>query len=459
MKALLERSGPITRAPFLGLGVVLFAVKVALDYALSSAFDQPYSVLYYVSPADAPLMRPGGRETYWLAMWALALPFIAVGVWLTLRRLLDARLPAWLVALFFVPFANILFFLVVAAVPSRPRDASPAASYREPAPGAAPPRGQGVAAVVGGFAGAVVALGMVAISVGLLREYGAALFLGAPTISGLVATLVFSRLHAPKPGGAFMAALIALCLSFLVMFGFAIEGAVCLMMAAPLALIASMIGWGIALAISMMVAEAARPAGASAMALLPLWLLAEVFAPMPAERDRVVTSVIEIDAPPAIVWNRVLAFEELPPPSELLFRAGVSAPIGATIEGTGVGAVRRCRFTTGEFVEPITVWTPEHELGFDVLRQPDPMREVVPWPGPRPPHLDGFFATTHGQFLLEALPGGRTRLRGSTWYTLEVFPRAYWSMWSDSFIHTIHLRVMRQIERLSEEDLAATAPR
>ena len=122
------------------------------------------------------------------------------------------------------------------------------------------------------------------------------------------------------------------------------------------------------------------------------------------------------------------------------------------ISGSGVGAVRRCRFTTGEFVEPITVWRPGRELAFDVADMPDPMHEMTPYDGPRPPHLDGYFATTRGQFLLEPLPGGRTRLRGRTWYELEVYPRAYWSIWADHLIHTIHLRVMRQIVRLSEDD-------
>jgi hypothetical protein len=303
-----------------------------------------------------------------------------------------------------------------------------------------------------GTAGAVVALGMVGISVGLLREYGAALFVGAPTFSAMVATVVFSRLHAPKVPGSLAAALTALWISYLVMVGFAIEGAICLAMAAPLAVGAALVGWGVGLAFARVVADATRSSTPAAMAILPLWLLAEAVMPMPPEPDRMVESVITIDAPPSVVWERVLAFEELPPPTELPFRVGIAAPIGATIEGTGVGAVRRCRFTTGEFVEPITVWDPGLELAFDVLRQPEPMRETTPWLGPRPPHLDGYIRTTRGQFLLEDLGDGKTRLRGRTWYALDLFPRPYWALWADSLIHTIHLRVMHQIERLAETD-------
>jgi hypothetical protein len=456
MSRLSEISKPLGRLPFLAWGVGLFAVKVGLDYAVSHAFGQEFSILYYVSPVDAPLLSPGGRETYWLALWGVALPFIALGVWLTMRRLMDARLPVWLLALFFVPFANIIFFVALATIPSRPADPAPTQSYREAPPKPLPKRKGGAAVVMGAAAGSAVAMGMMGISVGLLGEYGAALFLGAPTLSAFVATLVFARLHEPNVVLSLISAMSALWISFAIMLAFALEGLVCLIMASPLAAIGGVIGWGIAF-LFITLARDIRPrsTGPAALCVLPLWLLAEIITPMPAVEDRAIESVIEIDAPPDVVWNRVIAFEDLPPPTELIFRMGVSSPTGATISGEGVGAVRRCRFTTGEFVEPITVWDEGRELSFDVAQHPDPMREMTPYGGPRPPHLDDYFATTRGQFLLDELPGDRTRLRGRTWYQLHVFPRAYWSLWAGDFIHTIHLRVMRQIARLAEEDHAA----
>ncbi|MGE0786584.1 MAG: DUF805 domain-containing protein [Sandaracinaceae bacterium] len=455
MKALFSRDAPLPRLPFLLAGVVLFAIKIGIDAAVATAFGQAYTVLYYVSPMDAPLLSPGGRETYWLTMWAVALPFIAVGVWLTARRLKDAQLPLWLVALFFVPFANLIFFLAVAAVPSRPQPESAAPpSYRGSAkPPETPPKSAVGPVLMAGATGAVIALGMVGISVGLLEEYGASLFLGAPTLSAFVATLMVGRLYGRHAGYTFLAAMIALWISFLVLIGFALEGLVCLLMATPLAIFAAVVGWLIGY-VMLTVAGNEAPKTASAMFILPLWLIAEVLSPQPDVPEEAVSSVIEIDAPPEVVWPRVLAFEELPPVTELPFRMGVSAPTGAVIEGHGVGAVRRCRFTTGEFIEPITVWDENHELAFSVRQMPDPMHEMTPYDGPRPPHLDGYFRTTRGQFLLEALPGGRTRLTGTTWYELDVFPRAYWRVSAEYLVHTIHLRVMNQIERLSEADLA-----
>jgi hypothetical protein len=55
-----------------------------------------------------------------------------------------------------------------------------------------------------------------------------------------------------------------------------------------------------------------------------------------------------------------------------------------------------------------------------------------------------------GEFRLVALPGERTRLEGSTWYTLSIFPEQYWTVWGEALLHSIHGRVLAHIKRLSE---------
>jgi hypothetical protein len=62
-----------------------------------------------------------------------------------------------------------------------------------------------------------------------------------------------------------------------------------------------------------------------------------------------------------------------------------------------------------------------------------------------PPHRRGFLVSQGGQFLLTPLPGGRTRLEGTTWYRPSMWPVFYWRWWSDDIIHQIHLRVLRYI--------------
>src|SRR5439155_3515396 len=52
-----------------------------------------------------------------------ALPFIWVGLALTVRRLRDAGLPLGLVLLFFVPFVNLVVFLILSVAPPQPERA------------------------------------------------------------------------------------------------------------------------------------------------------------------------------------------------------------------------------------------------------------------------------------------------------------------------------------------------
>jgi uncharacterized protein YndB with AHSA1/START domain len=181
---------------------------------------------------------------------------------------------------------------------------------------------------------------------------------------------------------------------------------------------------------------------------LPLMLLFDLAGPVPALRE--VRTAVEVDAPREVVWRHVVSFPPLPEARELWFRAGIASPIGATIDGVGVGAIRRCDFTTGPFVEPITAWESPSRLAFDVAAQPLPMTELSPWARVFAPHLERALVSRRGEFRLVELPEGRTRLEGSTWYTLDLDPRFYWTRWSDAVIHAIHRRVLGHVKALSE---------
>jgi hypothetical protein len=114
--------------------------------------------------------------------------------------------------------------------------------------------------------------------------------------------------------------------------------------------------------------------------------------------------------------------------------------------------MRYCDFTTGSFVEPITVWEENRRLGFDITAQAPPMREWSPYPEVNPPHLAGYFRATHGEFRLLALPGNRTRLEGRTRYVVDMFPQSYWTLIAGRLVATIHARVLRHIKAVAEEE-------
>jgi len=170
----------------------------------------------------------------------------------------------------------------------------------------------------------------------------------------------------------------------------------------------------------------------------------------PPPRFEVTTSIV-VKASPPQVWQHVVAFAELAPPTDLLFQTGIAYPTRAKLDGQGVGAVRHCVFSTGEFIEPITTWDEPRLLRFDVRNQPPVMNEWSPYKDLRPPHLEHYLVSQRGQFLLTALSDGTTKLEGTTWYENRFWPATYWHLWSDYIIHRIHMHVLAHIKNLAEK--------
>jgi hypothetical protein len=237
----------------------------------------------------------------------------------------------------------------------------------------------------------------------------------------------------------------------LVIVAIAVEGIICVLMAAPLALPLALLGGALGYYFQ---DRYWSPANRPAMLAVIVFVLPSCFFGEHAVAlnppEFAVRSAVVINAPPDQVWTQVIAFAEIPPPQELLFRAGIAYPIRAEISGSGVGATRHCIFSTGPFEEPITVWDQPRLLKFTVTQNPAPLNELSPYKEIHAPHLHGYFISHGGQFLLTELPGGTTRLEGTTWYQHNMWPTTYWRWWSDYVIHRIHMRVLNHIRMQSE---------
>ncbi|WP_116127250.1 SRPBCC family protein [Lewinella sp. IMCC34183] len=289
-----------------------------------------------------------------------------------------------------------------------------------------------------------------------LGSYGLALFALTPLLIGFLAAVVNGYGRTATRVEATVTAFLALGLFTAGLVLFAVEGLICIAMAAPLAVLFTWLG---AVAGH---AAADRHRGGSLLTVgvllvaIPLLSSAERGSPPPAEP---VTTRVVVAAPPERVWREVVAFSPLPEPDEWLFRLGIAYPIDATIAGTGVGAVRHCNFNTGSFVEPVTVWDPPHRLAFDVRQQPVPLREISFWDVDAP-HLHDFFVSRRGEFRLTAREDGTTLLEGTTWYYHDLRPAFYWRWWSNAIVHAIHARVLNHVRSEAEKSPApASAPK
>ena len=451
--------GTVDRRTYTLIGVSALVVKFLVDHVVASSFFHrewmPWSYLFPLGPqVQWSPERTGSDPAFAATMLSIALPFIWLGVTLTVQRLRDAGQPLWLVVLFFVPVVNLIFLLTLCALGSHPRiEQKQAAPWPETKPlDGLIPRSKLGASVVAILVTTVAGLAFTLFSTEALRVYGAGLFVAAPFCLGLFSVLVYGY-HEPRNYASCLAvSLIPLAILGSVLLIVAIEGLICILMAAPFAVALAALGgtMGYSVQLSYWRSKQAPVALSIVLLFAPSFSGVERLAPSPPQTF-VAKSSIEVNAPPEAVWQKVIAFAEIPPPKELIFRAGIAYPIRAEIVGHGVGAERHCVFSTGPFVEPIEVWDEPRLLRFSVRENPAPMREITPYASIEPPHLHGYFVSHQGQFLLIALPGGRTRLEGTTWYTHAIWPEAYWHLWSDYIIHRIHMRVLEHIRVQAEK--------
>ena len=449
-------SGKISRAPFLFWAAALFAVKYNLDrLVLQLVFGRDWSLLsYFGKPMPWPEgLTPARNPKEFALLLALALPFLWMGVALCLRRLRSAGLPLGWAVFFVVPILKWFLFVALALVPEQAQEADASAPASDPDRGwkrwfPVSTFGSATLAVV---LSAALALGATVLSTQLLKQYGWGIFAGAPFCMGFFAALIHGVRSRRGMGESITVAMASVGVAGAVLLALAFEGIICLIMAAPLALILAVIGALVGHAVQVSRWERISPhLYCLPILALPVMFGAERINPDPAPLLRVTTAT-EVNAEPGRVWRHVVSFSQLPPPKEAMFALGIAYPICAEIQGTGVGAVRHCVFSTGPFVEPIEVWDEPRLLKFSVTQNPSPMQEWTPYRDVHPPHLDGFLVSRQGQFLLTPMPGGRTRLEGTTWYHHNLWPAAYWQLWSDYIIHTIHRRVLSHVKELAEE--------
>jgi uncharacterized membrane protein YhaH (DUF805 family) len=457
--------GTISPRSYFGIGFVLTLVKVTLDRIVATTiFGRPWSPLSYAITGEIGGLFSLDRDdqVFYATMLTFALPFLVVGVALTVRRLRDAAWPLWLVALFFAPMPiNIVFFIVLSLAPSRARVESgtvgdiidgPAIAKSTSESKDARPRFAFGWAIASILIPLPVAAAVVYFGTHILRDYGWSLFIGLPFVLPMLSVVIYGAGREITAGQALAIGWLWVLIAVAVMIATAFEGLICIVMMLPLAVPVVILGAIVGYFIVAVGTRRRSDLGKVALvlfALLPTMVGAEHITTPEPLLFTCETSLV-VDATPEKVWGHVVRFSDLDPPSDWLFRSGVAYPIRARIEGSGVGAVRHCEFSTGAFVEPIEVWDEPRRLQFSVTSNPSPMREWNPLFQIHPPHLDGFLVSKRGQFLLTPLPGGKTLLQGSTLYQHGLWPASYWRLWSDPIIHRIHDRVLKHIKTLAE---------
>jgi uncharacterized membrane protein YhaH (DUF805 family) len=450
------------------LGVIKYAIESLGVWLMTGEWFSPVEFVNPWLSSKAPFLVDS--PMIGLAWLLFTIPFVWIAIAMSVRRAADIGISPWIGLLMLVPLVNLAIILLLAVLPTglvlsdlrqsredaqRNRQISQAfqPSNVENATEFTTRSTFGAALLAIGM-GCVTQTGVGMVSVWVLQVYGFILFFSAPVVAGAVAGFIYNFRERNSFWKTVLVILLMNIVSFVVMLLVGLDGAVCLIMAfpllGPLSFAGGLIGATLATA-GLRPGVDERRGMVGTMVIFPFCLALEPFdntSPMYH-----VTTSVDIAAAPEVIWQQVIAFPEIEAPLEWYFRLGIAAPMRASIDGHGVGAIRHCEFTTGEFVEPITAWEPPTRLAFDVTSQPAPIHEWTPYLHLHPPHLDTGFVSRRGEFRVERLPTGMTRLHGTTWYELDVRPRLYWQSLANPVIHSIHRRVLEQIAAGCERDV------
>ncbi len=454
MSRLFSFQGKIRPLPYALLCLALFVSQHLLVAGVLRVFAQPLEPdpWFLVVPLRSLSLRPIvilDRSAGFIEI--LVLVYFLIVAWalssLAFRRAADAGVSEWIAAYAFVPVIQIPVILFLSVIPSRQQaEVAPEADELVPARPTWVPAAQGVIAGIG--------LTLFAVAMGALvfRSYSFGMFVISPFVVGATTGYFANRRSEIDASRTVHLVLCATALGGIALIGFALEGAVCIVMAAPLGILAALAGGargrGIALSTKRSPADTV-----SAVALLSLVFALESAFPPAASFDTSETIVVE--APAELVWRAIVQMAPIDAPPALPFRLGVAYPLGGEIIGEGVGAVRRGEFSTGAAIEQVTEWIAQRKLTFVVLSDVPSMRELSPYEHVHAPHVVGYFRTTSTSFELLPAPGGQTQIVERTSHELKLDPVFYWLPLARWMVHENNARVLAHIRGQAERSLRA----
>jgi hypothetical protein len=171
---------------------------------------------------------------------------------------------------------------------------------------------------------------------------------------------------------------------------------------------------------------------------------------------RNVETVIDIAAPASVVWRNIERVPAIGPgelPRSWTDAIGFPDPVEATLSREGVGGVRNATFTGGVlFLETVDVWEPERRLAFSIHAQIIPratLDEHVRIGGP-------YFDVLRGEYRLEPLAGGATRLHLSSQHRISTDFNWYAHFWTTAIMADLQDRILHVIQHRCENAARAS---
>ncbi len=273
----------------------------------------------------------------------------------------------------------------------------------------------------------------------------------APFCVGAVSVLVAADRKHIGLGRQVGISVVSMLLFLLAMFLCLLEGLICLVLVAPVFIVASIIGGVVAGLVNNHYQVGKSTLGA--FAVLPL-LLAPIEAHLPpGSSEQVVSTSIEISTSPEEVFDQLAAVEDIKP-EELGFSfvhlIGLPKPIEAQMNGEGPGSVRTSRWQKGvQFQEVITEWNRPLALHYRFHIPPGSVpREALD----RHVELGGeYFTVIDGGYDLARTEKGMTVLTLTTRFQNRSQLKLYGDLWGRWVLADFHHSILGLMKSRAEK--------
>jgi len=271
--------------------------------------------------------------------------------------------------------------------------------------------------------------------------------LAAPFVMGFITVAIAPPSARSNRGYALFAPWLSCVALFGVVMFFALEAAICIVMAAPVFLGLSTTGGLIAFALFRK-QDAKRSPVTLAVLILP-YLLSPLESQLPEPNAiRLVHTEIVIDAPESSVWAniaRVARIQANEQSFSLLHLIGLPKPVEATLSFDGVGGVRHASFDNGlTFIETVDAWQPNKHIAFSI--KPDMPTTSNPFNA-----IGGrYFDVLDGSYTIERVPGGKIKLSLDSHERITTRFNVYGGWWTDLIMRDLQNYILQIVKVRSE---------
>jgi len=228
------------------------------------------------------------------------------------------------------------------------------------------------------------------------------------------------------------------------------EGAVCVVMLAPLWLVAGLAGAEFAYRIRRRAADG-RTYSLAVLAIPLIAMQVEPLLPVP-DRYETVVRTVDIAARPERIWPLLRGIPDVRPDegqwNVTQDVVGIPRPVGARLIGEGVGAERHAVWGADiRFRERIDEWQVHRSIGWrfhfdDADDWVYTDRHLIP----NSPH----FAVTQGGYRMQPLETGETRVTLWTRYRMRTHLNTYAMVWGEIFLGDLENNLLTIVKHRAE---------